>query len=182
MASPPSSRSFLYLEPEYCKFSIIDTGSYAANTIHRVLVFAGLRLGSLSPYYHSSDATLAAALANVYLLAEVHASIITATTPLLKSFFLEFKVVGQRQSFLPRAKGGSHGFSSPKGPPNESNNSTVPLEPIRIPAIIRTRRKKVRIVDQDPKIAEVLQKDMAFSAQDGGPNVPVPLKRSISIQ
>jgi hypothetical protein len=52
----------------------------------------------LHSYYHSSNPTQKGALAIIYLLAEVNTSIATATTPLLKSFILEFKVIGQQRA------------------------------------------------------------------------------------
>lgn len=73
---------------------------YQLTPLNSVVIFAGLRLSSLHSYYSSSDPTHAGTLANIYLLAEMNASLITATTPLLKAFILEFKIVGNQSVVL----------------------------------------------------------------------------------
>ena len=55
-----------------------------------VIVFAALRISCLSDYFHSTSPTLSGITTAIYALAEANASVITTTTPLLKSFVLRF--------------------------------------------------------------------------------------------
>jgi len=56
-----------------------------------VIVFAALRISSLSDYFHSTNPTLSGITTAIYALAEANASVVTTTTPFLKSFILKFK-------------------------------------------------------------------------------------------
>jgi hypothetical protein len=65
-----------------------------ANFQISILVFSALRIAYLPEYFHSSNPTYAGIPTAIFALAEVHASIVTATTPLLKSFVLKFRYYG----------------------------------------------------------------------------------------
>jgi hypothetical protein len=127
------------------QFSMLNT-----NSTTRVFLFAGLRIGSLHSYYHSSNPTYTGAMANIYLLAELHSSLITATTPLLKSFILEFKVVGQKPPVVPQRRRTSE---SPdlnlENPGIEKSDSVAPLsETENTPPKPKPKRHKVRVIDR----------------------------------
>jgi len=63
-----------------------------ADVFTRVIIFTGLRIAYLPSYFHSQNPTYTGVPAAVYALAVLHSSLITATTPLLKSFMLKFTV------------------------------------------------------------------------------------------
>ena len=65
-----------------------------------VIIFAALRLMSLPFYAHSPNPTFSGISAAAFGLAEVSASLITTTTPLAKSFLVEFRVVGQKPTII----------------------------------------------------------------------------------
>lgn len=67
------------------------TGCYYTNYKISVIVFTALRITYLSDYIHSTSPTLSGIATAIYALAEANASVITATTPLIKSFILRFK-------------------------------------------------------------------------------------------
>src|ERR1043166_1210884 len=71
--------------------ALLRTRSYCANYKISVIVFAALRISYLSDYFYSTSATLSGITTAIYALAEANASVITTTTPLLKSFILRFK-------------------------------------------------------------------------------------------
>jgi len=68
------------------------------------VTFAALRFSYLPSYIHSPNPTYSGIPAAIYALAEVHASLVTATTPLLKPLMLQFKVVGQKPTVIITAK------------------------------------------------------------------------------
>jgi hypothetical protein len=71
--------------------ALLRARSYCANYKISVIVFAALRISYLSDYFHSTNPTLSGITTAIYALAEANASVITTTTPLLKSFILRFK-------------------------------------------------------------------------------------------
>jgi hypothetical protein len=54
----------------------------------------------LGPDTHSPNQTYRGVPATLFGLAEVYASVITATTPLIKSFLVEFKILGQKPTIV----------------------------------------------------------------------------------
>jgi len=63
-----------------------------------VITFSALRLASLPSYFHSSNPTYSGIPTTIWAIVEVHASLVTATTPLLKSFIVQFGVLGAKPS------------------------------------------------------------------------------------
>jgi hypothetical protein len=59
-----------------------------------VIIFSALRIAYLPEYLLSPNPTYFGIPTSIYAIAEAHASIITATTPLLRYFVLRFKYVG----------------------------------------------------------------------------------------
>jgi hypothetical protein len=142
----------------------------------RVLVFAGLRLSSLHTYYHSSNPTFSGALANIYLLAEMHSSLITATSPLLKSFILEFKVVGQRRFILVRRRRDSESPDAnlANNHANEKSDSLAPLSDADT-ILSKPKRHKVRILDraQANRLAAAQNEDRESDRTSDGDEIEV---------
>jgi hypothetical protein len=73
----------------------------------------------LDPDTHSPNQTYRGIPATLFGLAEVYASVITATTPLIKSFLVEFKILGQKPTIVFRRTYGAgtiqeNANSSPK--------------------------------------------------------------------
>ena len=66
----------------------------------RVIVFAGLRIAYLPSYIHSSNPTFDGIPTMGFALAETYASVMTATTPLLKSFFIKFLLIGAKPTVI----------------------------------------------------------------------------------
>jgi hypothetical protein len=56
------------------------------------VLFAAVNIGLLPSYLHSSDPTFSGIPAAMFSLVESSISVTTATTPLLKSFVLKFKI------------------------------------------------------------------------------------------
>jgi len=71
-----------------------------ADVLTRVVIFAALRISYLPSCFYSQDPTYSGIPAAIYALAEMHASLITATTPLLKSLILKFNVIGQKPTLI----------------------------------------------------------------------------------
>jgi hypothetical protein len=71
--------------------ALLQARSYYANYKISIIVFAALRISYLSDYFHSTSPTLSGITTAIYALAEANSSVITTTTPLLKSFILGFK-------------------------------------------------------------------------------------------
>jgi hypothetical protein len=67
-----------------------------------VVVFSALRITTLPAYYHSDNATYAGVPAAIYALCESNASVITTTTPLIKSFVLQFTWMPARPAPPPK--------------------------------------------------------------------------------
>ena len=55
-----------------------------------IIVFSALSIAHLPSYFRSPDPTYSGIPIAIYAFAEAHISLVTATTPLLKSFVLEF--------------------------------------------------------------------------------------------
>jgi len=58
-----------------------------------VVLFSAIRLSVLPSYFHSTDPTFTGVQAAVFAMVETSISVTTATTPLLKSFILKFKIL-----------------------------------------------------------------------------------------
>jgi hypothetical protein len=74
----------------------------------------------LAPYTHSPNQTYSGIPAALFGLAEVYASIITATTPLIKSFLVEFKILGQKPTLIFKR---TYGNGTVQGNPGEERDS-----------------------------------------------------------
>ena len=72
-----------------------------ANTVS-VIVFSAIRITALPAYYHSDNATYAGIPAAIYAVAESNSSLITTTTPLLKTFVLQFTWMNTRPATPPK--------------------------------------------------------------------------------
>jgi hypothetical protein len=59
-------------------------------SINSVIAFSAVHISYLPSYLHSSDPTFSGVTAGMFLLVEANAGVVTATTPLLKSFILKF--------------------------------------------------------------------------------------------
>ena len=71
---------------------------HPSNITHSVILFAILRILHLPDYLHSADPTFNGIPAAIFAQAQLHASLATCTTPLLKSLILEFNTLGRGHS------------------------------------------------------------------------------------
>jgi hypothetical protein len=71
--------------------ALLLTRCCCTNYMISVIVFAALRISYLPDYLHSISPTLCGIPTAIYALAEANASVVTSTTPLLRSFILRFK-------------------------------------------------------------------------------------------
>ena len=91
------------MEPASCLYPSTNLNHVLirlTDLLTRVVIFAALRISYLPSYFHSENSTYYGIPAAIYALAEMHASLITATTPLLKSFIMQFKVVGEKPTII----------------------------------------------------------------------------------
>jgi len=63
-----------------------------------VILFAILRILHLPEYLHSADPTFTGIPAAIFAQAQLHASLVTCTTPLLKALILEFNTLGHNRA------------------------------------------------------------------------------------
>jgi hypothetical protein len=105
----------------------------------------------------------------------MHSSLITATTPLLKSFILEFKVVGQRRSVLVRRRDSeSLDANMANNHANEKSNSLAPLSDAETTPP-KPKRHKVRIPDraQANRLAAAQNEDRESDRTSNGDEIEV---------
>jgi hypothetical protein len=67
---------------------------------HSVVIFSALRIAHLPSYVNSSNPTFTGIPASIYALAALYCSVITTTTPLLKSFIIKFMIVGAKPTVV----------------------------------------------------------------------------------
>ena len=59
----------------------------------------------LPSYIHSTNPTFTGVRATIFALAEMYSSLFVTTTPLVKGFLVEFKVVGIKPTFVKSGSG-----------------------------------------------------------------------------
>jgi hypothetical protein len=93
----PKRKSSSFLQPDPCECLSLATphpysvpGFADEKSHNRIIVFCALSIAHLPSYFRSPDPTYSGIPIAIYAFAEAHTSLVTATTPLLKSFVLEF--------------------------------------------------------------------------------------------
>jgi hypothetical protein len=81
---------------------------------NRVIIFSGLRLTYLPSNYDSPNPGYDGIPAAIYGICEVYASLVTATTPLLKSFMIRFRVLGAKREVIPVSRAPYNGSGRSK--------------------------------------------------------------------
>jgi len=132
--------AYLVQMPVPAKFQML--GLFA--TRFMVIIFAGLRLAHLHSWFHSSNPTFTGIAAEIYGVSEVYASLVTATTPLLKSFIFKFRVLAARPTIVTLDPPYNTGANSEKIP-SENGNDSSRNKPKALANGRKSGKKKVEI-------------------------------------